>query len=104
MRKLRRRREVLLRKKEAALDAYCAGDLTREELRRRKDDYDCQIIKLDQRISKRQEQPELGSLVGEILREGSEMLYRSILESLTVFPDRHMELRLKGLPHLFCFR
>ncbi len=102
--KLRRRREVLLRKKEAALDAYCAGDLTREELRRRKDDYDCQIIKLDQRISKRQEQPELGSLVGEILREGSEMLYRSILESLTVFPDRHMELRLKGLPHIFCFR
>ena len=102
--KLRRRREALLRKREAALDAYCAGDLTREELRRRKDDYDCQIIELDQRISKRQEQPELGSLVGEILREGSEMLYRSILESLTVFPDRHMELRLKGLPHIFCFR
>ena len=102
--RLRRRREALLRKREAALDAFCAGDLTREELHRRKADYDRQVFELDQRIRQCQAQPALRPLVDKILREGSEPLYRSILESLTVFPDRHMELRLKGLPNIFCFR
>ena len=41
-----------------------------------------------------------GILAGE--RE-SKIFYRTILQSLTVFQDRHMELRLHQLPRVFRF-
>lgn len=102
---LRRRREALLRKREAALDAFCAGDLDREELHRLKAAWDRQLADLDRRLEAL-ELPEarVRQSVTTALRDGCEGMYRAILDRLTVYPDRHMELRLKGLPHIFCFR
>ena len=105
--KLRRRRDTLLSKKETALDAYCAGDLTREELQTLKDGYDRQLCALRRRLESpdpRIRESHIRQVVTDALTRGSEPVYRAILESLTVFPDRHMELRLKGLPQVFCFR
>lgn len=33
----------------------------------------------------------------------SQVFCKALAESLTVFQDRHLELRLKGIPHIFCF-
>lgn len=34
----------------------------------------------------------------------SRLFYQTILDSITVFRSKNMELRLKELPHIFCFR
>lgn len=104
--KLRRRRDALLARKDAALDAYCAGDLTRAELQRLKSSYLQQAAELDRQIQAAQplQEANIRQCITDALTRGSEPVYRAVLESLTVFPDRHMELRLKGLPHVFCFR
>lgn len=102
---LRRREEMLRTRQDNALDAYCSGAITLEELNRLRAVYARQLADLQRRISSRSTPGELireGIL--QALRDGSDPLWRSILEGLTVFPDRHMELRLKGLDHIFCFR
>ena len=102
---LSRRMDALRHKKEAALDAYCAGDMSREELHALKSSYDRRITELEGRIAARSiSESRLRQAVGDLLTQGSEPLYRAVLEGLTVYPDRHMELRLKGMPHVFCFR
>lgn len=102
---LRSRREALLARRDAALDAYCAGDLDRAELHRLKESYDRQLTDLDRRLAaEKLSEEQLRQSVTAALREGSELLYRAILECVTVFPDRHIELRLKGLDWVFFFR
>lgn len=102
--------DAVRRKKAAALDAYFAGDITRAEMQSAKMRYDGQITELEQRIADAREPSGIDE---EAIREmltsalngqiGSEGLSRSILDHLTVFRDRHMELYLKHLPQVFHF-
>lgn len=102
--------DAIRRKKAAALDAYFAGDITREEMQSAKANYDHQLADLEQRIAAAQEPPALDEaairrVLSDLLsgKTESDGLYRSILDHLTVYRDRHMELRLKNLPHIFHF-
>ena len=88
------------RKTTAALDGYCAGILSCEEFHASKARYQEKQLQLHVQLrSIRQMQ------LDEALLQPSERLYRCLLDRITVFPDRHMELRLIKLSETtFIFR
>ena len=103
-------------KKEAVLDSYFSEEITKEEMQAMKRNYDSQLEELRQRQREAKLPPcekqdvktlratiqvEVSSILnGEI---ESEVFYKTMLDTLTVFQDRHMELRLHHLPQVFYF-
>lgn len=103
-------------KKEAVMDSYFAGEISREDMQAMKARYEQQMAELSRRMEeaerRKEENQDTAALRERIRREvsgilsgdiPSEVFGKTILDSLTVFKDRHMELRLKGLPHVFHF-
>ena len=99
-----------LKKLEKILDAYFEGDITKEEMLSARARCDRRLSELRARLEAahgtdineeviRRNLDEL--LSSEDIAEG---LGRTVLESLTVFRDRHLELRLKELPLVFRFQ
>jgi hypothetical protein len=108
--------ERIQRKKEDVMDSYFSGEITKEDMQAMNRKYDSQMEDLHQRKkeaelrqNEKRDYKELhtdiqtkvsGILNGEI---ESEVFCKTMLDSLTVFKDRHMELRLKLLPQVFLF-
>ena len=103
-------------KKEAVMDAYFSREISKEEMISFTARYDKQMSDLQKRLKDAQNQKDsrhdptslkaqIHSEVSAILRgkTSSEVFYKIILESLTVFKDHHMELRLNWLSHVFHF-
>ena len=103
-------------KKEAVMDSYFAGEISREDMQAMKARYEQQITELSRRVDEAERRKEenqdtaalreriCGEVTGILSGDSpSEVFGKNILDSLTVFKDRHMELRLKGLPHVFHF-
>lgn len=108
--------EQVQQKKETVMDSYFSGEITKEDMQAMNRKYDDQI----EDLRRRKEEAELrqdekqdpkalcttiqaevsGILKGEI---ESEVFSKTMLDSLTVFKDRHMELRLNLLPQVFRF-
>lgn len=114
--KLQREMDRIHRKKEAVLDSCFSGDISREDMLRMNDRYDHQLQSLQQRQQQaRQRWAEHGDLaaLGETIASElqgilqgeipSDVFSRNLAESITVFKDRHMELRLQHLPQVFWF-
>ena len=108
--------ERLRKKKIAVLDSYFSGDITKEELEVMKQTYDQQIMEAQKRTKEAERQQkenrdfkflkeDMRSQVFGILNcdVESQVFYKNVLDHLTVFKDRHVELRLQRLPHVFCF-
>lgn len=102
-------------KKEAVMDSYFSREITAKEMQTMKARYDESITALQEQLTNiRQEQSRTAMtdleasvkaalsaiLAGEM---ESQILYRTILDSITVYKDRHMELRLKELSQVFIF-
>ena len=100
-------------KKIAVLDSYFSGEITKSEMLAMKRKYDELLEQLAQRQrAAGQSKTDSKMLREEILDElvailngdiVSEVFCKTMLESLTVFQDRHMELRLNHLPQVFRF-
>ena len=103
-------------KKEAVMDSYFSEEITKEDMQAMNRRYDAQIEELHQRQVdaelRQKEKRDSKALRSAIHKDVSAILsgkiesdvfYKTMLESLTVFKDRHMELRLNGLPHVFRF-
>ena len=103
-------------KKEAVMDSYFSGEISKEDMQTMNRKYDRQMEELHQRwkdVELRQKEKRdaktlrstIQSEVMDILsgKIESEVFYKSMLNSLTVFKDRHMELRLNLLSQLFRF-
>lgn len=108
--------EKLRGKKEKLMDAYLDGAFSKEEMQAMKDRYDIQLADLAQRLTMakkkqrtgtdtRQLKQKLSSKLTAILsgEAESEILYKTILDKIAVFKDRHMELRFHGLEQVFQF-
>lgn len=104
--------DLLQRKKEAMMDSYFAGEITRPEMLAMKQKYDSRIEAIQQTLLRTPSSEGPGSQEQEIRRfisgllsgEGdSDVFFKSILESLTVFRNRRMELRLNHLDQVFVF-
>lgn len=108
--------ERMKKKKESVLDSYFSGEISIEDMRFMTRKYDGELeslygrkIESDIRRSENRDvralseniQSEVSGILNGDLE--SEVFLKSILENLTVFKDRHMELRLKFLPHVFYF-
>ncbi len=104
------------KKKEAVMDSYFSREITKDDMQTMNRKYDGQIEALWQRQReaelRQQEKQDSQNLRAAIQSEvsgilngeiESEVFYKTMLECLTVFKDRHMELRLHGLPHVFRF-
>jgi len=103
-------------KKEALMDSYFSGDVTKTDMQTMKLRYDQQIKILCDRIAEAKARQntykDLRSLKTIIHSEieailhgeaESEVFCKNMLDCLTVFKDRHMELKLKHLPQIFWF-
>lgn len=96
-------------KKEAMLDSFFGGETSNDEMVRMKKKYDTGIAKLEHQIhdlnDKNMDDIDLPSTLRSILTgEGErEVFIKTILKSITVFRDRHMELRFKGSNFVFWF-
>ena len=98
------------------MDAYLDGAFSKEEMQAMKDRYDIQLADLAQRLTvveekqrtgtdTRQLKQKLSSKLNALLsgEAESEILYKTILDQITVFQDRHIELRFHELEQVFQF-
>lgn len=106
----------LQKKKEAVMDSYFSGEISGEDMQAMKKKYDQRMEKLRQRLEdvslsfQESSNPEtlcaaIATEIAGILtgKADSNVFCKTVLESITIFKDRHMELRLKGLPQIFRF-
>lgn len=100
------------KKKEDMLDAFFADDISKSEMQSLKERYEKQLADLRERLNcvrndiKDQPVPdEIRIELAEILNgeHHSDTLIRNLVERVTVFKDRHTEIRLAGLPMVFYF-
>lgn len=111
---LHRELERIRRKKELLLDRFLDGEISGDDMQAMNRKYDALLDDLRARIRSLEEtgpdpwenenalrQELLALLNGDA---ESEVFFKHLLEQLTVFKDRHLELRLKHLPTVFRFR
>lgn len=95
-------------KKQVMLDSFFAGEISREDMLAMREKYESQIKKLRSR-GQRKSMSDCGENIKECLisilqgNKESEVFYKMILHEITVFKDKHMELRMHHLPHIFHF-
>ena len=114
----RMQREIdrIQKKKEAVLDSYFSQEISKEDMVSMNRKYDDQLEALRKQQKeaedRRREKKDITSLRETIESEvkailtmetESEVFSKTLVESLTVFKDRHMELRLNCLPQIFQF-
>lgn len=103
-------------KKEAVMDAYFSQEITKADMQAMTARYEQQLNGLRQRladaVNRKENKQDSEALRSKIQAEvtailngdtESEIFYKTLLQSLTVFKDRHMELRLNLLPQVFQF-
>lgn len=107
--------QQLTRKKESILDAFFSKDITKEEMRLMNERYDRQMAELQAglRAARDREQltydtstlnADVKAHIGELAgREVGESFYKFILDTITVYPDRRLEIRLNLLPQKWRF-
>ena len=108
--------ERILAKKEAVMDSYFSREITKEDMQAMNRKYDAKLEELHRQkreiLFQRQQRRDSENLriqiqteIADILNGNieSDVFYKNLLDCLTVFQDRHMELRLKYLPHIFRF-
>ena len=114
--RLQRELERYTKKKAIALERYLDGTLSQEEMELMRHWYDQETKKLRQRIDsvEKRQATQLDTqqlpitmdcrlrtlLCGEDI---SQLLHRTVLESIHVYKDRHLELRFCGLKQVFRF-
>ena len=103
-------------KKETVMDAYFSKEISKEDMLSFKEKYEQRLSDLRKRLDdtlKLKESKQdptalrmiIHSEVSAILNgeTESEVFYKTLLQNLTVFKDRRMELRLNRLPQVFHF-
>lgn len=103
-------------KMESMMDCYFAGEIPKEEMQTMRSRYAQQMDDLNRRLEKavrlkdeNRDSCALRSRVREATEAivkgeaESEVFSKNMLKNLTVFPDRHIELELNLLPHIFVF-
>lgn len=106
----------LQQKKELVIDSFFSGEITREDMKSMNRKYDLQKERVEQRQKEvamiQHNKLDLTALRSNITAEvtgillgetHSEVYCKNIVKSLTVYKDRHMELKLQFLPQIFHF-
>ena len=104
------------RKRETMMDSYFSREITLADMQALKQRYDEQLATLRRRLAHTEDRQthhrDVQTIRDNIEREvsdvlngvqESDILAKTIVHSLTVFKDRHLELKLYHLPHIFHF-
>ena len=115
--RLEREIRRIRQKKETVMDSYFSGDITKADLQAMKSRYEAQEEAMRLRLKEaqlRQTKCRNAESLSDAIRAElsgilsgkieSDVFCRAMVKSLTVFKDRHMELRLQFLPQVFRFR
>lgn len=110
MKRLQRELERLASKKETVMDSYFSHEISKDEMQVMLQRYENQFITLKSQLDSMnanavQGREEIRRIAASILGFDiiSPAFCKGILEEMTVYKDRHLELRLKGLHHIFKF-
>ena len=104
--------QAVKQKKEDVFDAFFSGALTNEEMQTLKARYDNTLAELQTQIAQAAEQQNhppsektIRQTLADILQGdlASDALNRRLVEQITVFGDRHIELKRAGLPTVWHF-
>ena len=106
--RLRSKLKNIQKKKKLVLDSYFEGEITKEEMQTVKTGYDEEILDLERQIKELETRPtiredQIRNTLTEILNgeAQSDAFFRAIVDHLTVYRDRRVELRFKGLSLIF---
>ena len=111
---LKREIEHIQRKKEKLLDSFLDGVLSMDEMRTMKSKYNEQQASLRERIDSIADPPKdhqqfRAAVQEEIVQllngeKGNDVFYKHLVDRLTVYKDRRLELRLKHIKQIFWFQ
>lgn len=96
-------------RKEKLMDCFFSEEISKEDMISMKEKYEKRLNELNHQLLQANHTQIDSSIVRSelkaILNGGliSEAFCKTILQNITVFKDRHMELRLYGLPYVFWF-
>ena len=108
--RLQQKIERIQNKKAAMMDSYFSGEITKEEMLTMKQKYHAQMANLQNRLQKvTAPKPEYADLIRSEINAvisgtaSTEAIYKVLLKELTVYKDKHVELKLKHLSQVFYF-
>lgn len=114
--KIRTEVEQTKKKREKVMDCYFSGEIAKDDMDTMCARYDKNLEMLGDKLAKCEREnihPPHENTEEEIMRQlmeittgegNSEISYQILVHSITVFRDRHMELKLEQLEHIFHFR
>lgn len=97
--------QSLQRKKEAVMDAYFSGNITAQDMKQMKERYQQQLDQLSEHPPTEQNTAGIDAALYALMNGSleSDVFYKTLLHQIVVWPDRHIELTLQHLPHVFHF-
>lgn len=94
-------------KKKRLLDSFCSGDISNEEMSALRAQYDGQLaaLRASMSLAEASNNQQLPDILDKILtgKMESEAFYRTVLDTLTVYKDGKMDLKLAKFPQVFRF-
>ena len=109
-------RERICKKKESVLECYFSGSISLEEMQLMREKYEREMVSLSEQIAvavqKQNITNDIKTIKKDIFREvysilngetDSDLFVKTMLHSITVFKDRHLELRLNYLLKTFYY-
>ena len=111
---LRKQIDHLQKKKEATIDAFASGMITKEELRQMKERYDERMAPLQKKLNdcEQEKKPTISQLQSEISRKikrivtceaFSEPLYKAMLQTMVVHKNGTLEITINHLPQTWVY-
>lgn len=92
------------------MDAYFSGEITAQDMKRMKDRYQQQQDQLvcnhaEGTLPRENRREEMKQVLDALLQGAlpGDALCRMLIHEIVVYPDRHVELTLSGLSHVFVF-
>lgn len=112
--RLRKQIDQQQKKKEAAIDAFASGLITKEELRQAKVQYDAKIAMMKKKLcacqraqipTASQRQSEISRSIRSIVscEEFSEPFYKAVLQTMVVHKDGTLEIKINHLPQTWVY-
>jgi len=112
--KLQKQIQQIMKKKEATIDAFVSGAITREELQHMKSLYDERLAPLNERLQacKKAKKPTLAQIQSDIqkqiksivtCRRAAEPYYKALLEKVIIQKDGTFQISLNHIPQVWHF-
>ena len=109
--RLKKEMEQVQKKKKRVLDAFLSCSISKEDMQLMNTEYDRRIAVLTSKLEEAKKKEQLVGGTAALERDifakvtdlvngkgASDTFYGRLLEHITAYPDRHMQVQLKGLP------